>query len=100
MNPDRRSLLTLLAALAAAGRANATEVYPDRPIRIINPFPSGSPVDVIGRLVADRLEKAWGQPVLVESKSGAGGNRRGQLRRQGSGRWLHPAGDDGVHHGD
>jgi tripartite-type tricarboxylate transporter receptor subunit TctC len=33
----------------------------------------GSPVDVIGRLVADRLEKTWGQPVTVESKSGAGG---------------------------
>src|SRR5437764_563031 len=72
--PDRRSVLALLAALAAPRSLAAAENgYPDRPIHIINPFPSGSPVDVIGRLVADRLEKAWGQPVLVESKSGAGG---------------------------
>jgi tripartite-type tricarboxylate transporter receptor subunit TctC len=74
MHPNRRTLLALLAALAAPRSARAEEqTYPDRPIRIIDPFPSGSPVDVIGRLVADRLEKAWGQPVLVESKSGAGG---------------------------
>jgi len=73
MHPNRRSFLTLLAATAAAPLAGAAELYPDRPIRIINPFPSGSPVDVIGRLIADQLEKAWGQPVLVESKSGAGG---------------------------
>ena len=73
MHPNRRSFLTMLAAIAAAPLAGAAEVYPDRTIRIINPFPSGSPVDVIGRLVADRLEKAWRQPVLVESKSGAGG---------------------------
>jgi tripartite-type tricarboxylate transporter receptor subunit TctC len=63
----------LLALLWLAAPASAQTSYPDRPIRIINPFPSGSPIDVIGRLVADRLEKAWGQPVLVESKSGAGG---------------------------
>ena len=59
--------------LATTTAARAQAVYPDQPIRIIDPFPSGSPVDVIGRLIADRLEKALGQPVLVESKSGAGG---------------------------
>ncbi len=66
-------LLAAVAALAAAPVAHAEPTYPDQPIRIIDPFPSGSPVDVIGRLIADRLEKALGQPVLVESKSGAGG---------------------------
>ncbi len=65
---------SLVLLLLAASFARAAELtYPDQPIRIINPFPSGSPVDVIGRLIADRLEKALGQPVLVESKSGAGG---------------------------
>jgi tripartite-type tricarboxylate transporter receptor subunit TctC len=70
-----RSLALLLvgASCAAAPLAHAQTAYPDQPIRIIDPFPSGSPVDVIGRLIADRLEKALGQPVLVESKSGAGG---------------------------
>jgi len=47
--------------------------YPDKPIRIINPFPPGSPVEFVGRLVADRLAKAWGKPVLLESRAGAGG---------------------------
>jgi tripartite-type tricarboxylate transporter receptor subunit TctC len=65
--------LFLLAALPAVPFARAEPIYPDQPIRIIDPFPSGSPVDVIGRLIAGRLEKALGQPVLVESKSGAGG---------------------------
>ncbi len=74
MRCDRRRFLTLLVALAATRAADASaQAYPDRPIHIVNPFPSGSPVDVIGRLVADRLERIWGQPVLVESKSGAGG---------------------------
>jgi tripartite-type tricarboxylate transporter receptor subunit TctC len=74
IHPNRRTLLALLAALASPCITRAEEqTYPDRPIHIIDPFPSGSPVDVIGRLVADRLEKTWGQPVLVESKSGAGG---------------------------
>jgi tripartite-type tricarboxylate transporter receptor subunit TctC len=60
--------LLLVGALIAAPDARAAEpAYPDQPIRIIDPFPSGSPVDVIGRLIADRLEKALGQPVLVEA---------------------------------
>jgi tripartite-type tricarboxylate transporter receptor subunit TctC len=49
------------------------EAYPDKPVRIINPFPPGSPVDVVGRLMAQRLATVWTQPVIVESKSGAGG---------------------------
>lgn len=52
--------------------AQATS-FPDKPIRIINPFPPGSPVEFIGRLVADRLSKAFGKPVLLESRAGAGG---------------------------
>ena len=73
MNLLPRCFVLLFAVLAAVPFAHAEPNYPDQPIRIINPFPSGSPVDVIGRLMADRLEKALGQPVLVESKSGAGG---------------------------
>jgi tripartite-type tricarboxylate transporter receptor subunit TctC len=47
--------------------------YPDKPIKIVNPFPPGSPVDFVGRLVANKLEAAYGQPAVVESRSGAGG---------------------------
>jgi tripartite-type tricarboxylate transporter receptor subunit TctC len=68
----------LIAAIAAlwlgAGvHALAQTAYPDRAIKIINPFSAGSPVDFVGRLIARKLEAAWGQPVLVEVRSGAGG---------------------------
>jgi tripartite-type tricarboxylate transporter receptor subunit TctC len=59
--------------LGAAAIASGQAVYPDKPIKIVNPFPPGSPVDFVGRLVAGRLEGALGQPALVESRSGAGG---------------------------
>ena len=47
--------------------------YPSKPIRIIVPFTPGSATDVMGRLVGERLNTAWGQPVIVENKAGAGG---------------------------
>ena len=66
-----RAALIVLGLLPAIVCAQAS--YPDKPIRIINPFPPGSPVEFIGRLVADRLAKAFGKPVLLESRAGAGG---------------------------
>lgn len=74
--PRRRHLL--LAATASfvvpmGARAAAAIDYPTRTIKLINPFPSGSPVDTVGRLVAERLQSEWGQAVVVESRSGAGG---------------------------
>lgn len=74
----RRSTFLRLAALAvpaAAGLPSSAlaQAYPDKPVRIINPFPPGSPVDAVGRLLAQRLATVWPQPVIVESKSGAGG---------------------------
>jgi tripartite-type tricarboxylate transporter receptor subunit TctC len=67
-----RTMQWALAVLILAA-APAQAQYPDKSIRIINPFPAGSPVDFVGRLVADRLNKVWGVPVLVESRPGAGG---------------------------
>jgi tripartite-type tricarboxylate transporter receptor subunit TctC len=66
-----RFLLALCALLVAP--AFAQTPYPDKPVRIINPFPPGSPIDFVGRLLVERLGKAWGKPVLLESRSGAGG---------------------------
>jgi tripartite-type tricarboxylate transporter receptor subunit TctC len=48
--------------------------YPDRTVRIIVPFPAGGTADVIPRLVADWLSRKWGQPVVVENKTGSAGN--------------------------
>jgi tripartite-type tricarboxylate transporter receptor subunit TctC len=73
----RRHLLTQ-AALAATGFAlpNAfaqTANYPNRPIRMIVPFPAGVSPDVVARLIGDRLSSALGQPVLIDNRPGAGG---------------------------
>jgi len=62
------AMFAVLAALTPA------QGYPDRPIRIIAPFPAGGLVDVLARAVGDEISKSLGQPVVVENKPGAGGN--------------------------
>lgn len=67
---------TLLAIAAAFGVATSAmaEDYPNRPIRVIVPFPAGQASDTIVRLVGDHLGRRLGQPIVVENKPGAGGN--------------------------
>jgi tripartite-type tricarboxylate transporter receptor subunit TctC len=66
--------------LAACGwmlQANAADAplgFPDHTVRIIVPFPAGGTADVLPRIIAQYLSKRWNQPVVVENKSGAGGN--------------------------
>jgi tripartite-type tricarboxylate transporter receptor subunit TctC len=64
--------LLLLAALLWLGAASA-QSYPTKPIKIIVPFTPGSATDVMARIVGERLNAAWGQPVVVENRPGAGG---------------------------
>jgi tripartite-type tricarboxylate transporter receptor subunit TctC len=69
-----RPIVAMLgAAVIAVAPTSGQEIYPSRTIKIIAPFPAGAPVDSVARLIADRLERAWGQPVVVENRGGGGG---------------------------
>ena len=67
------SALLALAAVFWQAAAQAQDSYPSRAIHIIVPFTAGSATDVVARLVGERLNAAWGQPVIVENRPGAGG---------------------------
>jgi tripartite-type tricarboxylate transporter receptor subunit TctC len=67
--------LTLLLALSAHSGATALAGdYPDRTVKIVVPFPAGGTADVLPRIIADWLSRKWGQPVVIENRTGAAGN--------------------------
>ncbi|MBK7794046.1 MAG: tripartite tricarboxylate transporter substrate binding protein [Betaproteobacteria bacterium] len=62
-----------LATLAAVGIAHA-QAFPQKPVRLVVPFPPGGPIDTVARAIAQKLTEAWGQTVVVDNRPGAGGN--------------------------
>jgi tripartite-type tricarboxylate transporter receptor subunit TctC len=66
---------TLVALLGiTSGRADDAVSYPSQNIKIIVPFPAGGTADTLPRIVGERLRQKWNQPVIIENRSGAGGN--------------------------
>jgi tripartite-type tricarboxylate transporter receptor subunit TctC len=66
-------LLPALLAVVLFMSASAAEAWPDRPVHIIVPAPAGSSLDVIARLLGDKLKDRWKQAIVVDNKPGAGG---------------------------
>ena len=77
MKLPRRQFLYLAAgaaALTAVSRIAWAQAYPTRPVRIIVGFPAGGPIDILARLIGQWLSERLGQPFVIESRAGAGGN--------------------------
>ena len=81
MRLPRRDFLTLAACAAGFGlrmRSALAEAYPDRPIRLVLPFPPGGVFDIVGRPWADKVKTSLGT-VFVDNQPGAGGSLAAQL---------------------
>ena len=79
MTPRAKALLKSIPILVVAccrrpGAAADADAYPDRTIKIIAGFPAGGAPDTTARLIGEKLQEAWGKPVVVENVTGAGGN--------------------------
>jgi tripartite-type tricarboxylate transporter receptor subunit TctC len=74
---SKRTMLLALAAAAigfCAARPLAAQTYPIRPVTLVVPFPAGGPMDVVGRVLAERMRETLGQPVVIENIGGASGS--------------------------
>src|SRR5688572_26447579 len=67
-----RIVLVVLACLVST--AAAAQGYPSRPIRLIVPFAPGGTNELLARLIGQKFQEKWGQPVIPENRPGAGGN--------------------------
>ena len=77
MTPRRRDILRSWAAVplaCMAGVAGAQGPWPERPIRVVLPFPPGGPSDIVMRLAAEKMQAALKQPIVIDNRPGAGGN--------------------------
>ena len=70
----KRIIALVLALIALPALAQSDAAFPARPIRLVVPFAAGGGNDLLARVISQRLQTAWGQPVLVDNKPGAGGN--------------------------
>jgi tripartite-type tricarboxylate transporter receptor subunit TctC len=69
-----QAILIAAAVLAPFTGTASAQDFPTRAVRIIVPFPAGGTADIVPRVVGDMLSRKWGQPVIIENRTGAGGN--------------------------
>lgn len=75
--PSRRAVQRFLLACACAGLvpfAAHAQKFPDRPVRLVVTYPAGGSSDLMARIMGQKLQEHWGQPVVIESKPGAAGS--------------------------
>ncbi len=70
---DALSLLLAVVLMALPGFALAQQKFPTKPIRIVVPFSAGGGTDTMARVIAQKMSENWGQPVVIENRTGAGG---------------------------
>jgi tripartite-type tricarboxylate transporter receptor subunit TctC len=74
MHPVTAVCTTALLLLLPAISASAQTGFPTRTVKMVVPFPGGGINDILARIVGDKLQSKWAQPVVIENKTGAGGN--------------------------
>jgi tripartite-type tricarboxylate transporter receptor subunit TctC len=70
---NRRSLLAAALGAAPVAAANAQQPYPDRPVRLVIPYPAGGSLDVVGRAIGPTFQERTGQPLVLDNRGGAAG---------------------------
>jgi tripartite-type tricarboxylate transporter receptor subunit TctC len=70
----RLCFVAAVAAIPWPGAASPQGVFPTKPVKFLVPYPAGGTNDVLARIVSDKLQAKWGQPIVIENRTGAGGN--------------------------
>jgi tripartite-type tricarboxylate transporter receptor subunit TctC len=73
MQPIRRLLLATVAAAAVAPLCATAQTFPDKPVRVILPYPASTGPDSVMRIVSEKLSRYWGQQVIVDNRPGGNG---------------------------